>query len=162
MSDMLFIDLVAKMSDETFSELVAASPRKIRETLFQRLGIKAKKTIGLKVHGKLEDRTKKLHEKLRGASSDQENRLCEELVRNWLYTKRPLLKATLDHLNVKNENGLLEEEPTFFQELTAEKVKDLVTHLKGQGFSAEHIALYLHFVKTPHVDEVLARSPEAA
>ena len=106
---MQFVGLVNKMSAQTFAELVAASPRKTRETLFQRLGIKAKKTIGLKVHGKLEDRTKKLHEKLKGADSEQENRLCEELVRNWLYTKRPLLKATLDHLGIKNDNGLVDE-----------------------------------------------------
>ena len=105
------------MSDVTFTELVAVSPRKVRETLFQRLGIKAKKTIGLKVHAKAEDRTKKLHEKLKTATTDQENRLCEELVRNWLYTKRPLLKATLDYLNIKNDNGLVDEEPTFFQEI---------------------------------------------
>lgn len=152
---MQFIGIVSKMSEDTFAELIGASPRKVRETLFQRLGIKAKKTIGLKVHGKLEERTKKLHEKLKTASTDQENRLCEELVRNWLYTKRPLLKATLDYLNVKNDNGLVDEEPTFFQELSVEKVKELVTHLKGAGFAGEHIALYLHFVKTPHVDDVL-------
>ena len=149
---MQFITLVSKMSDETFAELVAASPRKIRETLFQRLGIKAKKTIGLKVHGKLEDRTKKLHEKLKAADTEQENRLCEELVRNWLYTKRPLLKATLDYLGVKNDDGLVEEEPTFFHELSVEKTKALIAHLKGQGFAPEHIALYLHFVKVPGVD----------
>jgi hypothetical protein len=153
---MQFIQLVTKMTDETFAELVAASPRKIRETLFQRLGIKAKKTIGLKVHGKLEDRTKKLHEKLKAADTEQENRLCEELVRNWLYTKRPLLKDTLDHLGVKNDNGLVDEDPVFFQELSADKVKELVTALKAKGHQPEHIALYLHFVKTPHVDEVIS------
>ena len=151
---MQFIELVAKMSDDTFGEMVQASPRKIRETLFQRLGIKAKKTIGLKVHAKAEERTKKLQEKLRTASSDQENRLCEELVRNFLYTKRPLLKATLDHLGIKNDNGLVDEEPTFFQELTAEKVKDLVEHLRGQGFATDHILTYLRFVKAPHLDGV--------
>lgn len=149
---MEFIDLVAKMSDETFTEMVQASPRKIRETLFQRLGIKAKKTIGLKVHAKAEERTKKLQEKLRSASSEQENRLCEELVRNFLYTKRPLLKATLDHLGVKNDNGLVDEEPTFFQELSPEKVQAMVDHLRGQGYPLEHILTYLRFVKTPHLD----------
>lgn len=153
-----FIDLVNKMSADTFAELVAASPRKIRETLFQRLGIKAKKTIGLKIHGKIEDRTKKLREKLRAADSENEDRLCEELVRNWLYTKRPLLKATLDHLGIKNDNGLVDEEPTFFQQLTADKVRELVTDLTGQGYQAEHIAVYLHFVKTPHVDDVIPRA----
>ena len=149
---MQFIDLVAKMTDDTFTEMVQASPRKIRETLFQRLGIKAKKTIGLKVHAKAEERTKKLQEKLKTATSEQENRLCEELVRNFLYTKRPLLKATLDHLGVKNDNGLVDEEPTFFQELSAEKVKALVDDLRGQGFPTEHIVTYLRFVKTPHLD----------
>ncbi len=153
---MEFIDLVAKMSDDTFAEMVQASPRKIRETLFQRLGIKAKKTIGLKVHAKAEERTKKLQEKLRAARSDQENRLCEELVRNFLYTKRPLLKATLDHLGVKNDNGLVDEEPTFFQELTPDKLKGLVDHLRGRDFPLEHILTYLRFVKAPHLD-TLAR-----
>lgn len=147
-----FIALVAKMADDTFAEMVQASPRKIRETLFQRLGIKAKKTIGLKVHAKAEERTKKLQEKLKSATSEQENRLCEELVRNFLYTKRPLLKATLDHLGIKNDNGLVDEEPTFFQELGADKVQGLVEHLRGQGFATEHILTYLRFVKTPHLD----------
>ena len=159
---MQFIDLVAKMSPDTFAELIAASPRKVRETLFQRMGIKAKKTIGLKVHGKLEDRTKKLHEKLKGATLENENRLCEELLRNWLYTKRPLLKATLDYLSIKNDNGLVDEDPVFFQELTADKVKELVSYLKGGGYAPEHIALYLHFVKTPHVDDVVKSLAEAA
>lgn len=152
---MQFISLVAKMSEETFSELVSASPRKIRETLFQRLGIKAKKTIGLKVHAKTEDRTKKLHERLKAADTENENRLCEELVRNWLFTKRDLLKATLDHLGVKNDNGLVDEEPTFFTELSAEKVKELVDALKKQGFHIEHIHAYLAFVGTPHLDGML-------
>ncbi len=150
---MQFIDIVAKMADETFAELVATSPRKIRETLFQRLGIKAKKSIGMRVHGKLEDRTKKLHERLKGADSDNENRLCEELVRNWLFTKRPLLKATLDHLNIKNDNGLVDEEPTFFQQMTADQVKAAVTHLKGQGFAIGEIYAYLAFVGTPHLTD---------
>ncbi|MCC7107822.1 MAG: hypothetical protein IT382_00915 [Deltaproteobacteria bacterium] len=155
---MEFIALVAKMSDDTFAEMVQASPRKIRETLFQRLGIKAKKTIGLKVHAKAEERTRKLQEKLRTASSDQENRLCEELARNFLYTKRPLLKATLDHLGIKNDNGLVDEEPTFFQELTAEKVQALVDHLRGQDFPLEHILVYLRFVKTPHLDSLAQKA----
>lgn len=152
---MEFIALVTKMSDETFAGVIAASPRKIRETLFGRLGIKAKKkSIGLRVHEKLEERTRMLHERLKAAQSKQEDDLCQELVRNWLYTKRPLLKATLDHLGIKNDNGLVEEEPTFFQELSADKVRDLFDHLKGEH-DPEHIAIYLRFVKTPHVDESL-------
>src|SRR5690349_20994533 len=102
---MEFVALVTKMSDETFGDVIGASPRKIRETLFGRLGIKAKKkTIGVRVHEKLEERTRKLHDRLKSAQTKQEDDLCQELVRNWLYTKRPLLKATLDHLGIKNDN----------------------------------------------------------
>jgi hypothetical protein len=152
---MQFIGLVAKMSEDTFADVIQSSPRKIRETLFARLGIKAKKTVGLKVHGKLEDRTKKLHERLRGATTKQEDDLCMELVRNWLYTQRPLLKATLDHLGVKNDNGLVDEEPTFFEEMTAEKRTELVDALKAQGFTADAIAIYLTFMKVPGAAEIV-------
>ena len=93
------------------------------------------------LHGKLEERTKKLHERLKAAQTQQEDKLCEELVRNWLYTKRPLLKSTLDHLGVKNDNGLVEEEPTFFKELTVEKVTELVNLLKKEGHPDEHIRI---------------------
>ena len=92
---MQFVSMVAGMTEDTFAEVISSSPRKIRETLFARLNIKAKKQIGLKVHGKLEERTKKLHERLKGANTEQENKLCEELMRNWLFTKRPLLKLPL-------------------------------------------------------------------
>jgi hypothetical protein len=145
--------LVSRMSEDTFAEVIQASPRKIRETLFARLGIKAKKQIGLKVHAKTEERTRKLHERLKTAETKQEDELCQELVRNWLYTKRPMLKAVLDHLGVKNDNGLVDEEPTFFTELTPEKVRAIFDALKGQ-YPVEHLATYLRFVKTPHVDDV--------
>ena len=153
---MEFIQLVSGLSEATFQEIIAASPRRIRETLFGRLGIKAKKKkIGMRVHGKLEDRTKKLHERLKAGSSKQENDLCEELVRNWLFGQRELLKATLDHLGVENDNGLIEEEPTFFTELEEDKVKDLVASLRAKGFADEPIRIYLTFVKTPHLDKAL-------
>lgn len=156
---MEYIALVGALSEETFQEVISASPRRIRETLFGRLGIKAKKkTVGLKVHSKLEERTRKLHARLKEGSSQQEDDLCEELLRNWLYTQRPLLKATLDHLEVPNDNGLIEQEPTFFQELEAEKVQELVDALRKQGFADEHIYVYLRFVRTPHLEQALQRA----
>jgi len=145
---MQFVSMVADMTDDTFAEVISASPRKIRETLFARMNIKAKKQIGLKVHSKLEERTKKLHDRLKQSSSEQENRLCEELMRNWLFTKRPLLKATLDHLGVKNDNGLVDEDPTFFKEFTGDKVKELKGVLAA-SYPEEHIKLYLKFVGVP-------------
>lgn len=149
-----FIAIVSGMTEGTFQEVITASPRRIRETLFGRLGIKAKKRgTGIHVHGRLEERTRKLHERLRAGNTKQENDLCEELVRNWLFTKRPLLKATLDHLGIENDNGLIEQEPSFFQELEEEKVKSLVAALDAE-FPPEHVRIYLSFVRTPHLDKV--------
>lgn len=148
------IGLVSNMTLDTFQEVIAASPRRIRETLFGRLGIKAKKRgVGIQVHGRLEERARKLHERLKSGSSQQENELCSELLRNWLFTKRPMLKAALDHLGIQNDNGLIEEEPTFFQELDEAKVKELWAALTAE-FPAEHARLYLAFVQTPHLDKV--------
>jgi hypothetical protein len=152
---MQFAAMVANMSEDTFGEVIAASPRKIRETLFTRMNIKAKKTLTLKVHSKLEDRSKKLHERLKSATSQQEDKLCEELIRNWLYTKRPMLKATLDHLGIKNDNGLVDEDPTFFAELSTDKTRALVAAVKGGGYVLEHLAIYLRFVGVPNVDEAM-------
>jgi hypothetical protein len=149
-----YIQMISNMSEETFAEVIQASPRKIRETLFGRMGIKAKKRVGVRVHGKLEDRTKKLHVKLKQGTSAQEIELCQELARNWLFTQRPLLKATLDFLNVPNDNGLIDEDPTFFQELEKDKLTELVAHLNKE-FSLESIQIYLQFVEVPNLDEVI-------
>lgn len=149
-----YVAMVTSMSAETFQDVIASSPRRIRETLFGRLGIKAKKRgLGIQVHGKQEERTRKLHERLKQGTTKQENDLCEELVRNWLFTKRPMLKATLDHLGIENDNGLIEQEPTFFQELEADKVKAMWSSLT-ESFPAEHVRIYLEFVKTPHLDKL--------
>jgi hypothetical protein len=151
---MQFATMVGNMTEDTFAEVISASPRKIRETLFNRMNIKAKKTLSLKIHSKLEDRSKKLHERLKQAESQQEDKLCEELIRNWLYTKRPLLKATLDYLGVKNDNGLVDEDPTFFAELAVDKTKSMVATLK-KDFPVEHIGIYLRFVGVQNVDDAL-------
>lgn len=153
-----YIGLVSNMTEGTFAEVIQASPRKIRETLFNRLGIKAKKSVTLKVHGKLEERTKKLHARLKEASTKQEADLCAELVRNWLYTKRDVLCDTLDYLEVKHDNGLIDEEPTFFQELSKEKTEALVNHLREKGHGDEVIHTYLAFVETAHLDDVMAKA----
>ncbi len=147
------VKTVASMTGGTFLEVVQAAPRKVRETLFGRLGIKAKKRgFGLRVGGKMEDRAAKLHLRLKESQSSQEGELCLELLRNWLYTKRSLLVDTLDFLEVKHDNGLIEDEPTFFAELSEEKTEALVKNLKDKGHPEEWIALYLSFVDVPNVE----------
>lgn len=151
------VEIIRSMSEETFGDVVNTSPRKVRETLYARMGIKGKKKkIGLKVHAKAQDRASKLLERLKNADSDKELELCTELLRNWLYHQRPMLKATLDFLDIPNDNGLTEQETDFFESLPAEKVNSLVAHLLENGFSKEHVSTYLRFVSVPHLEGVFS------
>jgi len=150
------IKLVANMSIETFSEMMAVSRRQVREILFSQLGVKAKSKSLLKnLKQKKEDRIAALHESLKHSSSKREADVCTELVRNWLYSKRPLLKSALDHLGVPNDNGLIDSEPTLFAELSKDQVSSLYKHL-CKDFEKEHVAIYLEFMNTANLDAVLA------
>jgi hypothetical protein len=150
------VEIIRVMSEETFADVVNTSPRKVRETLYARMGIKGKKKkVGLRVHAKAQDRANKLLERLKNADSDKELELCTELLRNWLYHQRPMLKATLDFLDIPNDNGLTEQDTDFFESLQEEQVKNLVSHLTGNGFALEHVSTYLHFVSVPHLDGAL-------
>ncbi|MEW5853678.1 MAG: hypothetical protein AB2A00_33190 [Myxococcota bacterium] len=149
--------IIGAMSQAKFSELMAKSPRQVRETLFNRLQIKAeKKSVVPRPHQKNEERIKKLHVRLAQcpANAKNEQELCEELIRNWLVGKTPMLVATLDHFGVKHENGLTETEIDFFEKLEPAKVKELVG-LLAPKFDAEEMAIYLRFLKVPHLRGML-------
>ena len=149
------VQLTAKMSDETFAEVMSVSPRQVREILYSQLGVKGKSKSLLKnLQQKKEERIAKLHEALKAATSKKEADVCKELIRNWLYSKRPLLKSALDHLGVPNDNGLIESDPVMFTELSKEQVNALYSHL-CKDFKEEHVAIYLRFMETPHMESVV-------
>jgi hypothetical protein len=149
------IKLVASMSLETFSEMMAVSRRQVREILYSQLGIKAKSKSLLKnLQQKKEERVAALHDSLKKASSKRDADICAELIRNWLYTQRPLLKSALDFLGIPNEDGLIDSDPTMFAELPKEKTKSLFNHL-CKDFSKERVAIYLAFMDTAHLDAVV-------
>lgn len=149
------IKLTAQMSEETFAEVMSVSPRHVREILFSQLGIKSKSKSLLKsLQQKKEERVLKLHETLKNTSSKREADVCKELIRNWLYTKRPLLKSALDHLGVENDNGLIESDPDFFPRLSKDQVSSLYKHL-CKDFNKEHVVIYLGFMETPHLESVV-------
>ncbi|MBI5495793.1 MAG: hypothetical protein HY904_12280 [Deltaproteobacteria bacterium] len=146
--------IVGAMSEAKFAEMMARSPRSVRETLFGRLNIKASSTKSIlpKLHQKNEERIKKLHTKLAQVPGNAKNEqdLCSELIRNWLVGKNPMLIAAMDQLGVKHENGLTEQELDFIEKLEPAKVKDLVGALAGK-FADEEVGIYLRFMKVPHL-----------
>src|SRR5688572_17334729 len=104
-----FMGIVREMSQEKFLEVFGASGRKAREAYFARHDIKKpRKLSGLpKAGAKSEARAATLHEVL--AERDDEE-LVEELLRVWLMTKRPMLAAALDFLEIPHEEGLTESD----------------------------------------------------
>ncbi len=148
------IALTGQISDATFAEMVQSSSRKVREVLYSQFGIKTKKKFSANLQERRDERVRKLHERLKTGSTKQEAEVCRELIRNWLYGKRPLLKSTLDFLEVPNDNGLVEIELDFFTNLHEDKVEALVKYLCTQ-FQPEHVAIYLRFVEVPHLDKFL-------
>ena len=152
---MNFSDVIKTISFETFSDVIALSPRKVRESLFAHYGIKAKgRSLLASIKEKKETRIKNLQTVLRDVKLPKEQEFLKELFRNWLFHQRPLLKTTLDFLGVENDHGLVEVETDFFKELSDKKVEELVKHLNGK-FSRDAILIYLNFMEVPHVDKHL-------
>lgn len=150
---MNFNELLKKISFETFSDIIAVSPRKVRESLFSHYGVKNKsRSILSSIREKKEQRVKNLHEILQDANKPKEQEFLKELFRNWLFHRRPLLKATLDYLGVENDNGLVEIETDFFKDLNEKKVSDLINHLKP-NFPSDDILIYLSFMEVPHLNK---------
>lgn len=150
------IDIIADMSTEKFSEIFSVNPRNVREALFSKLGIKAQtRRIGLRAGSKNAERVKALYDLLVKESGKVEIELASELLRNWLFSQRPLLADTLDHFEVKHDNGLTEQEIDFFEDLDREKV-DALCQLLLPKHDKEAVSIYLRFLKVPEAAEAIA------
>jgi hypothetical protein len=136
------------LSPERMDALLRAAPRKVREELYRRLGIKAKSaTFSLKSRS-AEKGQRVLQCLAEGRDPGQE--VLEELVRNHLYGQRALLAAALDHLGVRHNDGLTDQDLDFLASLEPKKVKALEAAL------ADHdpvdVRLYLELMHVPRVD----------
>ena len=149
-----FTQIVRTLSEEKFVEVFSASPRKAREICFQRHGIKKpKKTTRITRLGAGKgERAGMLFAALKAEEDDQ---MVEELLRTWLLTKRSLLAAALDHLEIAHDDGLTESEDiSRFESLSAAEIKKMAKVLKDHG-STDEIAVYLKFMGAEGVDKAL-------
>lgn len=141
-------DVLSALDAERFSELVSASPKKFREELYRRAGIRVKSdAFSLKGSPKNEVRAQKLHALLRGGLQlgDQ---VLEELIRNYLYTRRTLLADALDYFEVPHENGLTDSELDFIEKLKPEDGRALRENL-ALRHDGRDVDLYLAFMNIP-------------
>ncbi len=142
------IELLTKLSVDDFSNVVNAAPKKVREELFRRAGIKNRGgAFALRSAHKTEGRIRKLHDTF-SAGVEIPPEICEEVIRHYLYHRRELLKDALDFLGVEHEDGLTEADLDFLEELAPEKSRALKNKLLG-AHSASDVELYLGFMKIP-------------
>jgi hypothetical protein len=137
--------ILRQLDSELFYEVLNASPKKFREELFRRAGIKNKGgAFALTASGKTEARAKKLRAQLL-EGFDLQTELSEEVIRNYLYTRRPLLAEALDFLGVEHDNGLTDNDLEFLAELPPERR----THLRDllyRNHAQPDVDLYLAFM----------------
>jgi hypothetical protein len=142
------LELLAQLDSDRFGDVLNASPKKFREELFRHAGITVKSNaFSIKTSAKNEMRTQKLHSALKnGMELKQE--VAEELIRNYLYTRRPMLADALDHFKVQHDNGLTDEDLSFIEKLEPEKGKELKSLLSSKH-DARDIDLYFAFMNIP-------------
>lgn len=139
-------DMLLDQTNDRFGEIVFASPKKFREEVFRRAGIRAKKggAFALSSAKKNDVRVQKLMEAIQGGA-DVPDDLLAELVRNYLYTRRALLAEALDFLEVEHEEGLTDADLDFIEELPKERIAQLRDVLERNHDKAD-VELYLRFM----------------
>lgn len=146
------IQITANIPETLFFEILETSPRSVREALFGRFGVKAKKKFGSGgFTARRQEKAKKLHASLKASDGEQDNEVCQELIRNFLFTRRPMLKAALDFAGIKNDDGVTEDDLDPLEKMAKDKVQELLA-LLDKDFPFEEVRLYLNFIGVPHVE----------
>ena len=142
-------EILSRLSEERFEVIMAASPKKLREDLFRRAGVrpKAASPFALKTQNS-GGRSQKLFEAMQSGTELPEE-LLEELIRNYLYNRRDMLADALDFFEVEHNDGLTDADLEFIESLAADKVAALRTRLSAKH-DDEDIGLYLSFMNFPH------------
>ncbi len=141
-------ELLGRLSSDQFTTVVNMSPKKVREELFRRAGVKNRGgAFALKSNQKTEARIKKLYEAMVGGS-ELPDELGEEVIRQYLYHRRSLLSDALDFLGVEHDEGLTDADLDFLEELDPDKASSLRQALVKDHDESD-VDLYLGFMKIP-------------
>ncbi len=140
-------ELLRAMDGDQLGQAIQACPRKLREELFRRCGVRSRSSsFSLKSAAK-GARVDRLKEALdQGAEPGDE--VAEEVVRAYFYTKRDLLAAALDFLEVPHQEGLTDADIEFMQALEPERSQALMDHLTAQHAEAD-VRLYFGLMNIP-------------
>lgn len=140
------IELLRRVPEARFTEIFLASPKKLREEVFRRAGIKNKGggAFTLNSNAKTEVRTQRLYAALQD-TTEVAPEVAAELIRNYLYTRRDLLAEALDFFEVPHDHGLTNDDLDFLADLALEKAQRLEELLKRKHDPVD-VELYLDFM----------------
>ncbi len=140
--------LLSHLEADHFEMVLAASPKKFREEIFRKAGIRNRGgAFALKAGAKNSVRVQKLRENLlKGKALDED--LAEEVIRNYFFTRRSLLAEALDFLEVNHDEGLTDDDLDFVNELPKERIEKLKGILE-QNHDQQDVELYLRFMNVP-------------
>ena len=150
-----YTQIVREMSESKFQEVFAVSIRKARETYLGRHNIKAPKSVkkSLRAGAKNEARVQALYALLKTVDDEQ---MVEEILRTWLLSRRDILGAALDYLEIPHDNGLTESDDVDrLTTLSLDELKPLVTAL-AETASQDDISIYLRFMGAQNVSDALS------
>ena len=83
----------------------------------------------------MKDRNDKLvHDIYDSMLEHNDHQLAEQLIRNFLYNKRPMLKVALDYMNIPNDDGLTEGDLDAFETKTNQNIADMK---QGNAYNCE-------------------------
>jgi hypothetical protein len=150
---MEYAELLGRIDDEKMMEIYASCSRKIRNMLDGLYGKKVKKgrMVSLK---SLKDKSGQALLVRDGIVATGENQTAEELLKTWLYAKRPMLAAALDFCGIENDDGITDQELDALEKAEPEKLEQLVAHLTGSGYDVKDVAIYLAFLKVQNFEKV--------
>lgn len=141
-------EILRELEPERFHEILSASPKPFREELFRRAGVRVKGgAFSVKSVNKNRARADKLLGQLKDGM-DLGDEVTEEVIRNYLYTQRPMLNEALDHFGVVHDNGLTDDDLSFIDALEPEKGRALKEKLEA-NHPPENVSLYLAFMNIP-------------
>ncbi len=147
---MTAVEILREMNAERFHDVLSASPKIFREELFRRAGIKVKRKVTtLKSRNKNKLRAEKLLASLRDGN-EIDGEVLDEVIRNYLYTRRTILIDAMEHFDVPHDEGLTDEDLTFIDELSEDKSTE-VRELLAAKHGDEDVVLYLRFMKFPGI-----------
>lgn len=135
-----------ELDTPALGELLGKSPRKLREEMFRRLGIKGKGGSGFRLASKGDARAGRFAEVL-ASDIEIEEEVLDELARNYLFARRELLADALDFFEVEHSEGLTDSSLDFLEELEAGRETEFRGHLVSKGHAERDVDLYFGLMR---------------